>query len=187
MHSWTTTFEDLLAFVPDAKCFLHKLVSFMLQLCWSILPFQNPIKDIVYAIWVLQVPPLAPSTTTISAIVLMIPKHTDSTTILDRAYEKVCGFASYHVLTVGSLHQVDSTGLHGAAIAWHDEFAPLPKPLILKQKGDNKGFVFSTIICILVSPPPLASPTVFFTLTPTQKILADFLFGSIISPIQYPI
>ncbi|KAI3768105.1 hypothetical protein L2E82_18537 [Cichorium intybus] len=35
------------------------------------------------------------------------------------------------VLIVGSLHQVDSTAFRIAAIAWHDEFTPLQKPLIV--------------------------------------------------------
>ncbi|KAL9996968.1 putative mitochondrial fission protein ELM1 [Helianthus debilis subsp. tardiflorus] len=39
------------------------------------------------------------------------------------------------VLTVGALHQVDFAALRSAAIAWHDEFAPLPKPLIVVNIG----------------------------------------------------
>ncbi|KAK4482725.1 hypothetical protein RD792_009892 [Penstemon davidsonii] len=39
------------------------------------------------------------------------------------------------VLTVGALHQVDSTALRSAANAWHDEFAPLPKPLLVVNIG----------------------------------------------------
>ncbi|XAR60159.1 hypothetical protein NMG60_11033415 [Bertholletia excelsa] len=39
------------------------------------------------------------------------------------------------VLTVGALHQVDSGALRSAAIAWHDEFAPLPKPLLVVNIG----------------------------------------------------
>ncbi|XP_024980744.1 mitochondrial fission protein ELM1 isoform X1 [Cynara cardunculus var. scolymus] len=39
------------------------------------------------------------------------------------------------VLTVGALHQVDSAALRSAAITWHDEFAPLPKPLIVVNIG----------------------------------------------------
>lgn len=41
----------------------------------------------------------------------------------------------YQVLTIGALHQVDSAALRSAAIAWHDEFAPLPKPLIVVNIG----------------------------------------------------
>lgn len=39
------------------------------------------------------------------------------------------------VLTVGALHKVDSSALRAAAIAWHDEFAPLPKPLLVVNIG----------------------------------------------------
>ncbi|GFZ20221.1 fission ELM1-like protein [Actinidia rufa] len=39
------------------------------------------------------------------------------------------------VLTVGALHQVDSAALRTAASAWHDEFAPLPKPLLVVNIG----------------------------------------------------
>ncbi|KAM7496952.1 hypothetical protein LguiA_021366 [Lonicera macranthoides] len=44
------------------------------------------------------------------------------------------------VLTVGALHQVDSTALRSAAIAWHDEFAPLPKPLLVVNIGGPTSF-----------------------------------------------
>ena len=39
------------------------------------------------------------------------------------------------VLTVGALHQIDSAALRSAASAWHDEFAPLPKPLLVVNIG----------------------------------------------------
>ncbi|RVW86680.1 Mitochondrial fission protein ELM1 [Vitis vinifera] len=39
------------------------------------------------------------------------------------------------VLTVGALHQIDSSALRSAASAWHDEFAPLPKPLLVVNIG----------------------------------------------------
>ncbi|CAL5357199.1 unnamed protein product [Camellia sinensis] len=39
------------------------------------------------------------------------------------------------VLTVGAPHQVDSAALRNAASAWHDEFAPLPKPLLVVNIG----------------------------------------------------
>ncbi|XP_073004429.1 mitochondrial fission protein ELM1 [Typha latifolia] len=39
------------------------------------------------------------------------------------------------VLTVGALHQADSTALRIAATAWHDELAPLPKPLLVINIG----------------------------------------------------
>ncbi|KAL3532123.1 hypothetical protein ACH5RR_005644 [Cinchona calisaya] len=39
------------------------------------------------------------------------------------------------VLTVGSLHQADSTALQTAASFWHHEFAALPKPLLVVNIG----------------------------------------------------
>ncbi|KAJ7948019.1 Mitochondrial fission protein ELM1 [Quillaja saponaria] len=39
------------------------------------------------------------------------------------------------VLTVGALHQIDFATLHNSASAWHDEFAPLPKPLLVVNTG----------------------------------------------------
>lgn len=39
------------------------------------------------------------------------------------------------VLTVGALHQADSAALRSAASAWHDELAPLPKPLLVVNVG----------------------------------------------------
>ncbi|XP_042518182.1 mitochondrial fission protein ELM1-like isoform X2 [Macadamia integrifolia] len=39
------------------------------------------------------------------------------------------------VLTVGALHQADSAALRGAATAWHDELAPLPKPFLVVNIG----------------------------------------------------
>ncbi|KAK9279946.1 hypothetical protein L1049_013630 [Liquidambar formosana] len=39
------------------------------------------------------------------------------------------------VLTVGALHQIDSAALRSAASAWHEEFAPLPKPLLVVNIG----------------------------------------------------
>lgn len=39
------------------------------------------------------------------------------------------------VLTLGALHTADSTALRIAASEWHDELAPLPKPLIVVNIG----------------------------------------------------
>ncbi|GAB4824652.1 hypothetical protein Ancab_007524 [Ancistrocladus abbreviatus] len=39
------------------------------------------------------------------------------------------------VLTVGALHQTDSASLQSAASTWQDEFAPLPKPLLVVTIG----------------------------------------------------
>lgn len=42
------------------------------------------------------------------------------------------------VLTTGALHQIDSAALRGAAVAWHDEFASIPKPLLVVNIGGPK-------------------------------------------------
>lgn len=42
---------------------------------------------------------------------------------------------SHVVLTVGALHQADAAALRNAAAAWHDELAPLPKPLVVVNIG----------------------------------------------------
>ncbi|URD84923.1 hypothetical protein MUK42_27177 [Musa troglodytarum] len=39
------------------------------------------------------------------------------------------------VLSMGALHQADSAALRIAATAWHDELAPLPKPLLIVNIG----------------------------------------------------
>ncbi|GAB4859801.1 serine/threonine protein kinase [Ancistrocladus abbreviatus] len=39
------------------------------------------------------------------------------------------------VLTVGALHQIDSAALRSAASTWQDEFASLPKPLLVVNIG----------------------------------------------------
>ncbi|KAJ8749897.1 hypothetical protein K2173_013812 [Erythroxylum novogranatense] len=39
------------------------------------------------------------------------------------------------VLTLGALHQIDFATLRSAASTWHDEFAPLPKPLLVVNIG----------------------------------------------------
>ncbi|CAN6465998.1 unnamed protein product [Victoria cruziana] len=39
------------------------------------------------------------------------------------------------ILTIGALHQADSAALRIAAGAWHDELAPLPKPLLIVNIG----------------------------------------------------
>ena len=36
---------------------------------------------------------------------------------------------------MGALHQIDSAALRSAASAWHDEFSPLPKPLLVVNIG----------------------------------------------------
>lgn len=37
---------------------------------------------------------------------------------------------------MGALHQIDSAALRSAASAWHDEFSPLPKPLLVVNIGE---------------------------------------------------
>jgi hypothetical protein len=49
----------------------------------------------------------------------------------------------FQVLTVGALHQADSAALRSAASAWHDELAPLPKPLLVV----NVGGPTSNLLC----------------------------------------
>lgn len=39
------------------------------------------------------------------------------------------------ILTMGALHQLDSTALRSAAISWHEEFSPLPKPILVVNIG----------------------------------------------------
>ncbi|WCJ41864.1 hypothetical protein M5689_022704 [Euphorbia peplus] len=39
------------------------------------------------------------------------------------------------VLTIGALHQIDFAALRNAASEWHDEFAALPKPLLVVNIG----------------------------------------------------
>ncbi|XP_027346745.1 mitochondrial fission protein ELM1 [Abrus precatorius] len=42
---------------------------------------------------------------------------------------------SHVVLTTGALHQVDFTSLRSAAVTWHDEFAHVPRPLLVVNIG----------------------------------------------------
>lgn len=44
------------------------------------------------------------------------------------------------VLTVGALHQIDTSALRNAANAWHNVFAPLPKPLVVVNIGGPKRY-----------------------------------------------
>ena len=44
-------------------------------------------------------------------------------------------FLKDQVLTVGALHGVDSSMLRSAALTWHNELAPLPKPLLVVNIG----------------------------------------------------
>lgn len=55
----------------------------------------------------------------------------------------------FQVLTIGALHQADSVALRRAAFAWHDELAPLPKPLLVVNIGGPSSNEFiSTHIMI---------------------------------------
>ncbi|KAE8652854.1 hypothetical protein Csa_022763 [Cucumis sativus] len=49
------------------------------------------------------------------------------------------------VLTVGALHQIDFAALRSAASAWHDVFAPLPKPLLVVNIGGPTSEFFQSI------------------------------------------
>lgn len=40
---------------------------------------------------------------------------------------------------MGALHQADSAALRNAASAWHDELAPLPKPLLIVNIGGSSS------------------------------------------------
>ena len=39
------------------------------------------------------------------------------------------------VLTMGALHQIDFTSIRSAAVSWHDEFAHVPRPLLVVNIG----------------------------------------------------
>jgi hypothetical protein len=59
------------------------------------------------------------------------------------------------VLTVGALHQADSAALRLAAIAWHDELAPLPKPLLIVNIGGptSNSLSFSLLLSFMLHVP----------------------------------
>lgn len=49
------------------------------------------------------------------------------------------------------MHQIDSAALRSAASAWHEEFAPLPKPLVVVNVGGPTGTfcdACSLVFCI---------------------------------------
>lgn len=77
---------------------------------------------------------------------LVITPHHDYYPLTPQAQEQVPRFLRtwitpreppdrHVVLSVGALHQIDSAALRSAASAWHDEFAPLPKPLLVVNIG----------------------------------------------------
>lgn len=49
----------------------------------------------------------------------------------------------FQVLTTGALYQVDAGALRTAASAWHDEFAPLAKPLLVVTIGGPTSNYFT--------------------------------------------
>ncbi|KAM0840661.1 hypothetical protein ACQ4PT_059515 [Festuca glaucescens] len=54
------------------------------------------------------------------------------------------------VLTAGALHQADSAALRIAATNWHDELAPLPKPLVVVNIGGPTSIpIFSLLLACL--------------------------------------
>jgi mitochondrial fission protein ELM1 len=47
------------------------------------------------------------------------------------------------VLTTGALHQIDFTSIRSAAAAWHEEFAHVPRPLLVVNiGGPSSNFQF---------------------------------------------
>ncbi|OAY38227.1 mitochondrial fission protein ELM1 isoform X2 [Manihot esculenta] len=77
---------------------------------------------------------------------LVITPHHDYYPMTPQAREQVPRFLwkwitpreppdEHVVLTVGALHQIDFAALRVAASTWHDEFAPLPKPLLVVNIG----------------------------------------------------
>lgn len=39
------------------------------------------------------------------------------------------------VLTMGALHQIDFSSIRSVAASWHDEFAHVPRPLLVVNIG----------------------------------------------------
>ncbi|KAG6778162.1 hypothetical protein POTOM_018014 [Populus tomentosa] len=77
---------------------------------------------------------------------LVVTPHHDYYPLTPQAQEQVPRFLQrwitprdppdeHVVLTVGALHQIDFAALRSAASTWHDEFAPLPKPLLVVNIG----------------------------------------------------
>ncbi|KAL5575923.1 hypothetical protein UlMin_017622 [Ulmus minor] len=81
------------------------------------------------------------------------------------------------VLTVGALHQIDATSLRSAASAYHDEFAPLPKPVLVVNIGgptrcfrygaDLAKYLVSNLHSVLVS---CGSVRICFSNRTTEKV-----------------
>ncbi|XP_050222693.1 mitochondrial fission protein ELM1 [Mercurialis annua] len=76
---------------------------------------------------------------------IITPRH-DYYPLSPQAQEKIPRFLqkwvtpceppdAHVVLTLGALHQIDFAALRSAASAWHHEFAPLPKPLLVVNIG----------------------------------------------------
>lgn len=81
---------------------------------------------------------------------LVITPHHDYYPLTPQAQEKIPRFLrkwitpheppdKHVVLTVGALHQIDTAALRSAAREWHEEFAPLPKPLLVVNIGGPTG------------------------------------------------
>ncbi|KAJ6927705.1 mitochondrial fission protein ELM1-like [Populus alba x Populus x berolinensis] len=77
---------------------------------------------------------------------LVVTPHHDYYPLTPQAQEQVPRFLQrwitprdppdeHVVLTMGALHQIDFAALRSAASTWHDEFAPLPKPLLVVNIG----------------------------------------------------
>ncbi|CAM0945720.1 unnamed protein product [Alopecurus aequalis] len=79
------------------------------------------------------------------------------------------------VLTVGALHQADSAALRLAAIAWHDELAPLPKPLLIVNIGGPANLVRQLITSLDNVLDSCGSVRISFSRRTPQKV-SDIIF-----------
>lgn len=50
---------------------------------------------------------------------------------------------------MGALHQADSIALQNAAFVWHNELAPLKKPLFVVNVGGPTSNLFMHLNCLL--------------------------------------
>ncbi|KAK8963943.1 hypothetical protein KSP40_PGU014450 [Platanthera guangdongensis] len=72
------------------------------------------------------------------------------------------------VLTMGALHKADSAALRIAASEWHDELAPLPKPLIVVNVGGPTSSLHNVL-------PSCGSIRISFSRRTPQKV-SDVIF-----------
>ncbi|PNY01541.1 hypothetical protein L195_g024841, partial [Trifolium pratense] len=84
---------------------------------------------------------------------------------------------SHVVLTTGALHQLDFTSIRSAAAAWHDEFAHVPRPLLVvniggpssncRYGGDLAKQLVASLLSVLAS---CGSVRISFTEKTPQKV-----------------